>query len=201
MVNGFDIYLASASPRRRELLEQIGVRFRQIVADVDEKRDPTELPEDFVTRMALEKARAGARLRPPGDHHPVLGADTVVVVNNHVLGKPRNREQGLDMLAMLSGRTHTVMTAVALVSENEAVCCTASQVTFRKITAGERTAYWDSDEPEGKAGAYAIQGLGAVFVTALEGSYSGVMGLPLFETSALLRDAGINVLERPEQAN
>jgi len=193
-MTAFDIYLASASPRRKELLAQIGVQFRQIEVEIDEVMERSESPEAFVCRMALEKARAGTRLRPRGDIRPVLGADTVVVVDDSVLGKPCDRTHGLEMLAMLSGRTHTVMSGVSLVADSEAVRCNASQVTFRKIGEEERTAYWDTGEPAGKAGAYAIQGLGAVFVSALGGSYSGVMGLPLFETAALLNDAGIDVV-------
>lgn len=198
-MNDFDIYLASGSPRRKELLAQIGVQFRQIAVDVEEVPEHGELPEDFVCRMALEKARAGARARPAGDARPVLGADTVVVVDDCILGKPRDRAQGLEMLSMLSGRTHTVMSGVSLVADCEMVRCNKSQVTFRELGDEERGAYWDIGEAAGKAGAYAIQGLGAVFVLALEGSYSGVMGLPLFETAALLRDAGIDLLARSEQ--
>jgi septum formation protein len=192
----FDIYLASASPRRQALLAQIDVRFRQVGVEVDESRQGGESPADYACRLALEKARAGVAKRPAGDTRPVLGADTIVIAGDEVLGKPRDPEHGLHMLALLSGRTHAVLSAVAVVGHTEAVCCSESLVTFRELNGTERRAYWDSGEPADKAGAYAIQGLAAAFIARLEGSYSGVMGLPLFETASLLSRIGIDVVAR-----
>jgi septum formation protein len=185
------LVLASASPRRRELLAQVGVRHRVLAVDLDESRRPGEPVEDFVQRLALDKALAGWHALPEVAKRPVLGADTLVVLDGEPLGKPADREDALAMLARLSGRTHEVFTAVALVTPEPRVCLQRSRVTFRAIEAAERLAYWDSGEPADKAGAYAIQGLGAIFVQHLEGSYSGVMGLPLYETAVLLAQAGI----------
>ncbi|MDX1252351.1 MAG: septum formation inhibitor Maf [Gammaproteobacteria bacterium] len=187
-----DIYLASSSPRRRELLEQIGIGYQILNVEVDETPRQNEAPELYVSRLALAKARAGWQTLAAQPRRPVLGADTAVVVEGEVLGKPRDREDGLAMLERLSGRCHHVLTAVSLVDEErEAARLSVSRVTFRAITAEERAAYWDSGEPAGKAGAYAIQGRAAIFVAYLEGSYSGVMGLPLYETSELLAEFGI----------
>jgi len=189
-----DIYLASNSPRRAELLRQIGVDFRVIAADVDESAAADETPEAHVTRLALEKARAGhAPLQ--GDHRrPVLGADTMVVVGDVAMGKPRDREEAIHMLQSLSGRTHRVLSAVALVDDAATFRLSVSQVTFRTLTIAECAAYWGTGEPRDKAGGYAIQGLAAMFVSRLEGSYSGVMGLPLYETAELLAAAGVSLL-------
>ena len=192
----FDIYLASASPRRQALLGQIDVRFQQLDVEVDESRRAGECAADYACRLALEKARAGRAKRPAGDTRPVLGADTVVVAGDVVLGKPRDRDHGLQMLALLSGTTHAVLSAVALVAATEAVRCSESFVTFRTLNEAEQLAYWASGEPPDKAGAYAIQGLAAAFIARLEGSYSGVMGLPLFETASLLQQVGIEVVAR-----
>ncbi|MFP5507224.1 MAG: Maf family protein [Gammaproteobacteria bacterium] len=193
----YRIYLASNSPRRRELLDQIGITYRVLRVDVDETARPGEDAAALVERLALEKARAGRAGLPPGDGRPVLGADTVVVADGRVLGKPRDRAAGLAMLAALSERRHEVLTAAALADpRRERVLLSRSQVRFRAIDPAEAAAYWDSGEPADKAGGYAIQGLGAVFVAELNGSYSGVMGLPLFETAQLLNEFGIEVLER-----
>lgn len=191
-----DIILASASPRRQELLTQIGVRFCQRIADIDETCLEGEAARDYVTRVALEKARAIARQF--GDDGPlVLGADTEVVIDDQVLGKPADAEHARQMLNLLSGRMHRVISAVAVVKGGtEAASVSESRVWFRTLDAGEIEAYWRSGEPRGKAGAYAIQGIGAIFVERLEGSYSGVMGLPLFETARLLREFGIRVLDQ-----
>lgn len=187
------IYLASESPRRRELLERIGVRFTPLDQGVDETPHETESPEVFVIRMALEKARAGLRHRPHGDWRPVLGADTAVVLDDAILGKPAGRAEALAMLERLAGRTHRVLTGVAMVDgEHEATRLSLSGVTLRPIEPAEREAYWASGEPRGKAGGYAVQGRGGVFVEQLEGSYSGVMGLPLFETHDLLTEFGVD---------
>jgi septum formation protein len=189
----YDIYLASASPRRRELLEQIGVRYRLLQVDVPEVPQPGEVPEMYVLRVALEKARAGRAALTADDNMPVLGADTEVVIDGEVLGKPAGREDALAMLARLSGREHQVMSAVALIGTDgeEQSRLSVSSVRFRIVSRAEAEAYWQSGEPRDKAGGYAIQGLGALFIERLEGSYSGVMGLPLFETAELLERVGI----------
>lgn len=189
MNQGF-IYLASASPRRRELLDQIGVRYRVMPADLPEVREAGETVESFVRRMALAKARAVAG-RTQAEPAPVLGADTVVVADKQMLGKPANKEDGLAMLALLSGRMHKVLSGVALVTgEKSKVALDVSRVWFRKTDPEERAAYWATGEPADKAGAYAVQGLGAVFIERIEGSFSGVMGLPLFLTAVLLDEFG-----------
>lgn len=193
-MSGPQFYLASASPRRRQLLEQLGLRFEVVVADVDETPKAGELPADYVLRVARAKATAVAeRLGHP--RLPVLAADTAVVLEGVILGKPKDREDGLQMLARLAGRTHQVSSAVALWDGGGVkTVLSESRARFRAIDAVEAAAYWDSGEPRDKAGGYGIQGLGAVFVEHLEGSYSGVMGLPLAETAALLKQAGIGVL-------
>ncbi|MCF6354450.1 MAG: Maf-like protein [Candidatus Polarisedimenticolaceae bacterium] len=188
------IYLASRSPRRCELLAQIGIYPKVMAADVDESPAPEEVPAEYVIRLALEKAKTVRAML--GDHEmlPVLAADTAVVTEHKILGKPADRDDALAMMRQLSGRSHKVLTAVALVDTHKRCSrLSVSHVTFRQITAAEALAYWDSGEPQDKAGGYAIQGLGAVFVSHLEGSYSGVMGLPLFETAELLHAAGIMI--------
>jgi len=181
--------LASTSPRRRELLAQIGVPHRVVAAHVDESLLPAEAPTDYVARLARLKATT---VRQRGEPLPVLAADTTVVLEGSVYSKPSDRADGLAMLASLAGRTHQVLTAVALASERGVVLrVSCSSVRFRNIERAEIEAYWDTGEPHDKAGGYAIQGYGAAFVAALSGSYSGVMGLPLFETVELLREAGI----------
>ena len=180
------LYLASKSPRRRELLAQIHVEFECIDVDVPEVLAPGEAPEAFVRRLAQDKARAGfAQLAEAGAR--VLGADTIVLIDGLVMGKPRDRDDGLAMLARLSGRKHRVLSAVALASGRGINTeLSSSEVEFREISEDERGHYWDSGEPADKAGGYAIQGIGALFVKHLSGSYSGVMGLPLYETGQLL---------------
>lgn len=185
------IYLASASPRRRELLDQLRVRYAVLATDVDETAQAQEDPHEYVTRLALAKAVAGWG-QVAGAGIPVLGADTVVVHNNQILGKPANQAQGLAMLRRLSGHTHRVLTAVAVVrGELRRVLVSSSEVSFRKLRDSECVAYWETGEPSDKAGGYAIQGLGGLFVCRLVGSYSGVMGLPLYETGALLQDFSV----------
>jgi septum formation protein len=186
------LHLASASPRRRELLAQIGVPFVTLIASIDETALPGEPAERYVERLAREKALAGlAALSDPADA-VVLGADTAVVLDGRILGKPADRAECLATLAALSGREHQVLTAVALASaqriESRVV---ASRVRFRPLCAGEAEAYWATGEPCDKAGSYGIQGLAAVFVSQLEGSYSAVVGLPLCETAQLLGEFGI----------
>jgi septum formation protein len=181
--------LASVSPRRRELLSQIGVSHVVAGADIDEAVLPAETPRAYVTRLAREKALA---IRHAGQQLPVLAADTTVVVDGNIFGKPRDQAHAVYMLGQLSGRAHEVLTAVALAnSHGVSERLSSSTVRFRRISAEECAAYWKTGEPRDKAGGYAIQGLGAVFVESLSGSYSAVMGLPLFETGELLRAAGI----------
>jgi septum formation protein len=189
------IYLASGSPRRRELLEQMGVPFERLAVEVPEVPQMGESPEDYAVRVALDKARAGREHLSAGAPLPVLGADTAVVAGDRILGKPSGREDALAMLEMLSGSTHRVLTAVALAGPDggEAIRLSESRVSFRATTAAERSAYWQTGEPVGKAGGYAIQGRGAVFIERLEGSYSGVMGLPIYETAELLGIFGYEV--------
>ena len=183
------ICLASMSPRRRELLAQIGVAHAVVAAHVDESLQPHEPPADYVARLARLKAET---VRRRGEVLPVLAADTTVVLDGTVYGKPHDRADEIKMLAALSGRTHQVLTAVALATgRGVAVRVNCSSVTFRDIGRKEMEEYWQTGEPRDKAGGYAIQGYGAVFVTALTGSYSAVMGLPLYETAELLRAAGI----------
>jgi septum formation protein len=195
-MSDFRIYLASNSPRRRELLDQIGVSVRVLQVEVDEVAQPDEDAAALVQRLALDKARAGWNALLQSDSRAVLGADTLVLCEGRILGKPRTRDAGIQMLTELSDKAHEVLTAVALVdAQREQIELSRSQVRFRAITPNEAAAYWDSGEPADKAGGYAIQGLGAVFVAELVGSYSGVMGLPLFETARLLKEFGIEVLE------
>lgn len=181
--------LASVSPRRRELLTQIGVRYLVEAADIDETVRPGERPCDYVARMARDKALI---VRARGMTLPVLAADTSVVVDEVICGKPRGEAECVAMLQRLSGRTHQVLTAVALAGVRGVdELLSASAVRFRALSAAECVAYWRGGEPRDKAGGYAIQGHGAVFIEHLSGSYSGVMGLPLFETAQLLHAAGV----------
>ena len=185
------IYLASQSPRRRELLVQIGVPYEVVQVDVEECQQQGELAADYVRRLSLDKAIAGAAKKPD---KPMLGADTIVVLDNQVLEKPASEDEAVAMLLRLSGHTHQVMTAVSLVFQaQQRTSINVTSVTFRAISDAEARRYWLSGEPKDKAGAYGIQGLGAVFVEHIEGSYSSVVGLPLFETSALLADFGVSM--------
>jgi septum formation protein len=186
--------LASASPRRRELLAQLGLACQVRPVDIDESPRTAESPEAYVRRLAREKARAAWERHAEGDGLPVLGSDTTVVLDGEILGKPADAAEAQAMLARLSGRTHEVLTAVAVVQgAHECAMLSRSHVSLRGTTVAERAAYAASGEPLDKAGGYAIQGLGAVFVERLEGSYSGVMGLPLYETAQLLAEFGIVV--------
>jgi septum formation protein len=186
MTTGF-IYLASASPRRSELLRQIGVPFRVIAADIAEEPRAGETAAAYVERLALAKADTGWERVCHAVPAPVLAADTAVVVDGELFGKPAGETEALAMLARLSGRSHNVLTAVALRWQDvREARVAASVVTFRATTVAERLAYCRSGEPYDKAGGYAIQGQAAVFVEHLSGSYSAVMGLPLCETASLL---------------
>jgi nucleoside triphosphate pyrophosphatase len=186
------LILASASPRRAQLLAQIGVSYRVVPAGLDERRAPGEPIERCIVRLAEQKA---LQVRSTlASALPVLGADTAVVIDDEMLGKPTDRAAGLSMLARLSGRTHRVLSAVALAGAGGVrSALSQTSVRLRRLSPQECAAYWDSGEPCDKAGAYAIQGLGAVFVEELHGSYSAVVGLPLFETAALLGEAGVPI--------
>ncbi|MDQ6646564.1 MAG: Maf family protein [Pseudomonadota bacterium] len=187
------LYLASQSPRRRQLLEQLGEQFTVINVDVPEHRADGESPQDYVSRVARDKARAGLVTLDDSSHR-VIGADTEVVLDDEVFGKPGDAEAAADMLRRLSGRTHTVISAVWLVSAGREVSASClSQVRFAALDESSIAAYVATREPFGKAGGYAIQGRGASLIEHLQGSYSGVMGLPLFETARLLREPGITV--------
>jgi septum formation protein len=191
------LILASSSPRRAELLRQVGLRFTVAPADIDESRRFGERFEDYALRLAREKAEA---ILGRADEHgfdatlPVLGADTVVVLDGGMIGKPRDPDDARTMLRRLSGRTHEVLTAVAVATRDAAcrVALSRSRVTFRSITEVEIVAYSNLREPLDKAGAYGVQGVGSIFVDRIEGSYSGVMGLPLLETEALLSAFGVD---------
>ena len=181
------LHLASQSPRRRQLLTQIGAEFALLEVAVDESRHSGENPREYVCRVATAKAEAGARaLADP--NALVLGADTTVVLDGELLGKPSSAQQAAALLDRLSGRKHLVLSAVALAGRRSALALSENTVWFRTIDAEERDAYIASGEPMDKAGGYAIQGRAAVFVSRLEGSYSSVMGLPLFELHQLLRE-------------
>jgi septum formation protein len=189
------VYLASGSPRRRELLAQIGVRTEVIAVNVDETRQLREAAETYVSRLALAKARAGWQaVAERAQGRPVLGADTIVVCERDILGKPRDRHEAAAMLQRLSARTHKVLTAVALVKgERTATALSITDVSFKALTADEIQRYCATGEPDDKAGAYGIQGYGAAFVTHIHGSYSGVVGLPLAETAQLLIRSGVPI--------
>ena len=189
------VVLASQSPRRRTLLDQLGVAHEALPVDVDETPRPGEAPAEYVLRLALAKARAGRARRPDC---LVVGADTAVVIDDAILGKPADRASAIAMLGLLSGREHRVLTAVALVGDREESRLSVSHVRFRPVGSAEAAAYWDTGEPADKAGGYAVQGIGALFVEQLTGSYSGVMGLPLYETAELLRRAGVDPLPAPD---
>jgi septum formation protein len=187
-----EIHLASSSPRRHEILAALGARFTAAGVDIDETRYDGEPVADMVVRLAVAKA-AAARV-DLDKSVPVIGADTAVALDDRVLGKPRSQDEAVEMLAALSGRAHEVVTGVALDYAGE-VRTTASltKVRFREISPDEACAYWQSGEPQDKAGAYAVQGIGGIFVQNISGSYSGVVGLPVFETAALLANAGLGV--------
>lgn len=192
-----DFILASASPRRCELLQQIGCRFQVSPADIDETVLAGEPPSDYVARMAIKKAQAGWDANQ-SKGLPVLGADTAVVLDSdetgssEIFGKPIDKAHAISMLMRLSGTTHRVLSGVAMAKESDQrVLLSESLVIFRHLTEKECERYWLTGEPCDKAGAYAIQGLGAVFVESLSGSYSGVVGLPLIETCTLLDGFGI----------
>lgn len=184
-------YLASKSPRRQDLLRQIGVEFGVIAVDVPEVQASGETPDVYVQRLAQRKALAG--LEGNADR-PVIGADTIGVLAGKVLEKPNSRDDAIEMLLSLSGQTHQVMTAVTVAFQDRLeTCLNATTVSFRAISSAEAKCYWQTGEGKDKSGAYAIQGFAAVFVSHIEGSYSSVMGLPLFETAQLLESFSVPV--------
>ncbi|BFI95702.1 MAG: Maf-like protein [Rhodanobacter sp.] len=186
------LYLASQSPRRRELLAQLGADFCVVDVDVPELRAAQESPREYVNRVARDKARAGLAALAGMPDAVVLGADTEVVLDDEVFGKPRDAQDAAAMLRRLSGRIHSVISSVWLIgAQAERNACSVSRVRFAELDDAAIEAYVATGESFGKAGAYAIQGRGAALVEHLEGSYSGVMGLPLFETARLLREAAI----------
>lgn len=191
------IYLASASSRRQQLLQQLGIDFDVVVPEVCERQAASESPADYVRRIASEKARqvSGVVARRRLPQRPVLGADTCIIVDDRILGKPRDRDDGETMLRRLSGREHSVLTAVTVLSAGaEYTALSTSRVDFRAITDREIAQYWETGEPTDKAGAYALQGRAAAFVAKIEGSYSGIVGLPLYEVAQLLKKIGIDLL-------
>ncbi len=190
------LHLASSSPRRRDILTAMGVSFSHAGVDIDETPAAAEAVADMVQRVTRAKALAADQ---SGNFTlPILAADTAVALGDRILGKPAAKEQALEMLACLSGQVHQVFTAVALLAAGQLrTALSVTLVTFREIGPDEALAYWQSGEPQGKAGAYAIQGRGGIFVESVSGSYSGVVGLPVFETAQLLHAANIDVL--PQQ--
>lgn len=183
------IILASQSPRRAELLSQVGIDFRVVPALVDERVMADERAADYVERVAISKARTVHERHP---ELPVLGSDTAVVLDQAILGKPLDRDDAIGMLMRLSGRTHEVLTGVAVQAAQLHFRLNVSRVAFRRLTEREAAAYWATGEPADKAGAYAVQGLAAAFIERIEGSYSGIMGLPLFETMQILDAVGVH---------
>jgi len=191
------IYLASRSPRRAELLQQIGVQFSVLPSDIDESERENENPADYVLRLAKTKAEACMALLVQGNKEirPVLAADTTVSIDGRILGKPRDEEDARAMLQLMSGRRHEVLTALAIASaQGIEASLSITQVEMAVLAQDEIEAYIRSGEPFDKAGAYGIQGLASTFIKRIEGSYSGVMGLPIYETVQLLKSAGIRVL-------
>lgn len=185
------LHLASSSPRRKAILEALGLAFSVEAVEVDERRLANETPEQMVLRLAEAKARAV----DVDVSSFVIGSDTVVVLDGEVLGKPRDRDDAIAMLLKLSGRRHAVLTGVALRGPDGVnTTLSTTDVLFREISRDEALLYWQSGEPRDKAGAYGIQGVGGALVRSIRGSYSGVVGLPAFETAELLRSAGIDVL-------
>jgi septum formation protein len=199
------IYLASKSPRRRELLRQIGVEFELLLLrdqaprgpDVNENVLPGELPQDYVTRVTNEKAAFAwaTMLQRRLPMRPVLAADTTVVIDGNILGKPVSTNEAVDMIRLLSGRTHQVLTSIALhLNEHSWQLTQTSDVTFSRLSEEQISRYCATQEPYDKAGGYGIQGLASLFIQHIAGSYSGIMGLPLYETAQLLQEAGIRPL-------
>ncbi|MFD1261109.1 Maf family protein [Entomomonas asaccharolytica] len=193
------LYLASASPRRQALLKQIGLTFSIINTDIDETPYNNELPADYVQRLAIAKAKAAFTLLSDQQQQTacILAADTTVSINNKILGKPHSQQQAIAMLAELSNKTHKVFTAITLYYQNQFINqVITTEVTMRAISEEEAIAYWQTGEPNDKAGGYAIQGLAAMFIEKIQGDYYSVVGLPLFATTQLLKQVGIYPLNK-----
>lgn len=188
-----NLILASGSPRRRQLLDQLGLKFTINAPDVDESLLFDESPEAYVTRLSADKARTVYERRGAGDC-VVIAADTTVDADGTVLGKPMSKDEGIAMLTALSGRQHRVLTGVTILSARVETFCVISLVQFRELLPAEMSYYWDTGEPKDKAGGYGLQGLGAAFVHSIHGSYTNVIGLPISETVLSLRKAGVPCL-------
>ncbi len=193
------LVLASASPRRADLLRQLGLSFRVQIANIDETPIGKESGADYVQRLALEKAQTTYRSIGVG---PVLGSDTAVVLNGDIFGKPKDYQDFTKMMGLLSGREHQVLSAIAMIDDTKTeTALSVTRVSFRELKQDEIRNYWQTGEPEGKAGGYAIQGVAAGFIKEITGSYSAVKGLPLYETSELLRKFDLWPLEKPKLEN
>lgn len=189
----YSLVLASQSPRRQQLLQQLGYQFTCIPANINESIHVNESPEAYVSRLAIEKARAvSAQLNDKADNTVVLGSDTSVVYQNEILGKPTNLNDCIRQLTFLSGNTHEVLTAISAICGSRIITkVITTRVTFKVLTQQEIKNYWETGEPQDKAGSYGIQGIGGQFVSNITGSYSAVVGLPLYETSQLLAEFGL----------
>ncbi len=197
MTAAAQVILASASPRRRELLQQIGVNTIVQSVDIDESQIQNELVMDYVQRLAMEKAQCGFNTIKNEQKLPVLGSDTIVEIDGSILGKPENRQHAKSMLQQLSGQKHAVHTSVAIVTVDKRIIDTSSsQVLFKSLEEREIDCYLATGEADDKAGAYAIQGIAAQFIKNINGSFSGVMGLPLYETAQLLKQCGVDPLDK-----
>jgi septum formation protein len=190
------LILASQSPRRQALLTQLGYQFEIIVSDIDESLKPDELPADYVLRLAKEKALHAFALSDNKVNSLVLGSDTSVVCQGQVLGKPENEADSIKMLSLLSGNQHQVLTAIAVVGQEQGIeqvftKLVTTEVYFKALTLTEMQQYWQTGEPQDKAGSYAIQGIAGQFIKSIQGSYSAVVGLPLYECAQLLTEAGM----------
>ncbi len=189
------LILASQSPRRQALLKQLGYQFEIIVADIDESIKHDELPDDYVLRLAKEKAQRGFALSSDKANSLVLGSDTCVVSQGQILGKPESEADSIKMLSLLSGNQHQVITAIAVVGEGSEQTLTrlvTTEVLFKTLSLTEMQQYWLTGEPQDKAGSYAIQGIAGQFIKSIQGSYSSVVGLPLYECAQLLTEAGLS---------
>lgn len=190
------LVLASASPRRAELLSQFGLLFEVKPVDIDETPREKETPTEYVRRLSAEKAQAAPRSLPLNST-AVLGSDTAVIIEDKIFGKPKDYQDFCETMMKLSGSEHQVMSAVTLLdSQQQETKISITQVSFRELTRSEIEHYWQTGEPQGKAGGYAIQGMAAGFIREIHGSYSGVMGLPLYETGELLRKFNLWPLDR-----
>ncbi|EAS42441.1 septum formation inhibitor Maf [Photobacterium profundum] len=192
-MSAVQLYLASGSPRRQELLTQLGYQFERVVVDVEECHQPSETAEQYVQRLSRDKAAAGVKeinaTKTAAATTPVLGADTIVVVDETILEKPKDFNDAQRMLKLLSGRQHQVMTSVTVATaEREETQLVVTDVWFKTLSENEIEKYWQSGEPQDKAGSYGIQGLGGKFITRIDGSYYAVMGLPLVETDVMVQN-------------